>query len=133
MIVPSRPVVRFPHPTLIWPILAAWGVAVLAELSGRGASLHHDRLIEQGSTPLWGAFVLFLLGWQVMIAAMMLPSSLPLMRLFQRTSASQPRARLAQAAFLGGYVAVWTAFGALSFLGDIGIHRAVDRIWWLHE
>jgi predicted metal-binding membrane protein len=133
MIALRRPVVRFPHPPLIWPIIAAWGVAALAEFSGRGAALHHDRLIEQGTTPLWIAFVLFLLGWQVMIAAMMLPSSLPLIRLFQRASASQPRARLAQVAFLGGYMVVWTAFGALAFLGDIGIHRTVDRIWWLHE
>jgi predicted metal-binding membrane protein len=133
MIAERWPLVRFSQSLLIWPIIAAWGVAVLAEFSGRGAALHHDRLIERGNTPLWVAFVLFLLGWQVMIAAMMLPSSLPLIQLFQRASASQRRARFAQIAFLSGYVAVWTAFGALAFLGDIGIHRAVDRVWWLHD
>ena len=46
---------------------------------------------------------------------MMLPSSLPLVRLFARGSAGQPRPRAAMAGFLGGYALVWTAFGALAF------------------
>ena len=35
------------------------------------------------------------------------------------------------AAFLGGYAAVWTGFGALAFIGDVGIHAAVDNWQWL--
>ena len=35
------------------------------------------------------------------------------------------------AAFLGGYAAVWTAFGALAFTGDLAIHAAVDNWGWL--
>ena len=62
---------------------------------------------------------------------MMLPSSLPLIRLFGRASANQPRPRAAKAAFLGGYVAVWSGFGAVAFLGDLGVHRLVDRSAWL--
>jgi predicted metal-binding membrane protein len=38
-----------------------------------------------------------------------------------------------KAAFLGGYVLVWTAFGALAFAFDIGVHRAVDELAWLAE
>ena len=64
--------------------------------------------------------MLFLVAWQAMIAAMMLPSSLPLIRLFATASANQPRPRAAMAAFLGGYALVWTAFGALAFTGDLG-------------
>ena len=66
---------------------------------------------------------------------MMLPSSLPLMRLFAKASARQPRPRAAMAGFLGGYVLIWTAFGALAFLFDIGLHVAVDASPWLqgHE
>ena len=64
---------------------------------------------------------------------MMLPSSLPLIRLFNRTAAPQPQANVVRAAFLGGYVLIWTAFGALAFGGDIVVHAAVDRWAWLEE
>jgi hypothetical protein len=33
--------------------------------------------------------------------------------------------------FLAGYAAVWTAFGAVAFLGDIGLHELVHRWPWL--
>jgi predicted metal-binding membrane protein len=119
-----------PHPTLVWAIAAAWAVAVAAEVSGRGQALHHDALAD-GGLPPWAALGLFLLAWQLMIVAMMLPSSLPLARLFSRASANQPRPLRAKAAFLGGYVAVWTSFGAAAFLGDMAIHRLVGRWEWL--
>jgi predicted metal-binding membrane protein len=121
---------RLPHPTLVWAIAAAWAVAVAAQATGRGWLLHHDALAE-GGLPPWAALGLFLVAWQLMTAAMMLPSSLPLVRLFDRVSAGQPRPRPAKAAFLGGYAAVWTAFGAAAFLADLGIHRAVDSRPWL--
>jgi predicted metal-binding membrane protein len=92
--------------------------------------LHHDGLIEDGPA-VWIALPAFLLAWQVMLAAMMLPSSLPLMRLFARASAKQPRPRAAMAGFLGGYALIWTVFGALAFVFDIGVHAAVDASPWL--
>jgi predicted metal-binding membrane protein len=107
-----------PHPTLVWAIAAAWAVAVAAEVSGRGRVLHHDQLAE-GGLPPWAALGLFLLAWQLMIVAMMLPASVPLVRLFGRVSANQPRPLRARAAFLGGYATVWTSFGAAAFLGDL--------------
>ncbi len=68
-----------------------------------------------------------------MIAAMMLPSSLPLVRLYREASARQPRARAAMAAFLGGYALVWSAFGVQAFLFDTAVHHTVDRWPWLHD
>ena len=121
---------RLPNPLILLAVAAAWLVAVLAEATGGRSVLHHDSLIH-GGLPLWAALVLFLLAWQVMIAAMMLPSSLPLITLFTRISSAQPNARLAKAAFLYGYVWVWTAFGAIAFVGDIGIHAAVHAWPWL--
>jgi predicted metal-binding membrane protein len=105
-------------------------VAVAAEASGRGQALHHDALAE-GGLPPWAVLGLFLLAWQLMIAAMMLPSSLPLVRLFSRVAANQPRPMRAMTAFLGGYAAVWTGFGVIAFLGDMGIHRLVGHWEWL--
>jgi predicted metal-binding membrane protein len=54
-----------------------------------------------------------------------------MLRLFGRASANQPRPLPAKAAFLGGYALVWTAFGAAAFLGDLAVHRLVERWSWL--
>jgi predicted metal-binding membrane protein len=131
-VAPARPGSRWrrPRPTLVWVIAAAWVVAVAAQATGRGSLLHHDTLAGAAVAP-WAALGLFLVAWQLMIAAMMLPSSLPLIGLFGRVSANQPRPRAARAAFLGGYVALWTGFGAVAFLGDLGIHHAVGGWPWL--
>ena len=53
---------------------------------------------------------------------MMLPSSLPLVRMFAAASARRRERGRSMAAFLGGYALVWSAFGALAFAGDAGIH-----------
>ena len=62
---------------------------------------------------------------------MMLPTSLPMIGLFTRAAARQPRPRAAIAGFLGGYALVWSAFGALALLFDVGVHAAVDASGWL--
>lgn len=111
-------------------IAAAWILSALAEFSGWGRFLHHDALIEHGP-PAAMALALFVAAWLVMIAAMMLPSSLPLIRMFAFACAQQPRPAPVFAAFLGGYAVVWTAFGIAAFAGDVAIHRAVDTIAWL--
>jgi len=64
---------------------------------------------------------------------MMLPSSLPLIRLFAAASRGQSRPGRVRAAFLGGYAAVWSAFGAAALAFDLGVHRSVDSIGWLHD
>jgi len=111
-------------------IAAAWAVAIVAQVTGTARLLHHDALIE-GTLPLWAALLLFVFAWEAMIAAMMLPSVLPLVRLFAITSAQQVSAARAMLALIAGYAAVWTAFGVLAFLGDVTLHRLVDRTPWL--
>jgi predicted metal-binding membrane protein len=106
-------------------IATAWTLALAAQATGAATLLHHDVLIEHGPGAAAG-FALFVLAWQVMIVAMMLPSSLPLVRLFSRASAGQARPRAAMAGFLGGYALVWSAFGALAFGLDLALHAAVD-------
>jgi predicted metal-binding membrane protein len=123
---------------VVLAIAAAWALAVVAQATGKAVLLNHGSLIEGTAPlwrppPLWVALPLFLVAWQVMVAAMMLPSSLSMIRLFRATSASQPRPRAVMRAFLGGYLVVWTGFGAAAFLQDIGIHRLVDRTPWLSQ
>jgi predicted metal-binding membrane protein len=100
-------------------------VAVVAELSGRAAVLHHDHLLGGGHSP-WVGVPAFLLGWQLMVAAMMLPSAIPMLAAFRRASARDERPGAARAAFLGAYPLVWTAFGVVAFGGDAIFHRIVE-------
>jgi predicted metal-binding membrane protein len=120
---------QIPLPVLVG-IAAAWVLAVVAEVSGTGAALHHDALIH-GSLPFFAALALFLVAWQAMIAAMMLPSSLPFVRMFAATSHAHSRRGMEMTAFLGGYALVWTGFGAVAFSGDFVLHHLVDRTPWL--
>lgn len=108
----------------------AWLVAVAAQATGEAGLLHHDALIEGGGS-LWLALPSFLVAWQVMVIAMMLPASLPALRVFASASTSQERTRRAWPAFLGGYLAIWSVFGALAFAGDLVLHRTVDASPWL--
>ena len=117
-------------PAVVAAIAVAWALALAAQATGRGRLLGHDDLIHSGLT-LWAALGLHLLAWQVMIVAMMLPSSLPLVRLFATVSSNQRRPGVAMSAFLTGYAVVWSVFGALAFLGDALTHDTVDATPWL--
>jgi predicted metal-binding membrane protein len=117
---------------VVGAIAVSWALAVVAEVSGSGSALHHDALIE-GRMPYALALVLFLVAWQAMVAAMMVPSSLPLVRLYDAAAVGQPRPRTAMAAFLGGYAFVWTLFGWVAFVGDTMVHATVDRTPWLQH
>ena len=115
---------------IVMAIAIAWCIAALAQFAGAARFLHHHALIE-GGLPLELALALFLLAWLVMIAAMMLPSSLPLVRLFAIACADQPRSAIVFASLIAGYAAVWCAFGVAAFGGDVALHRTVDRVPWL--
>jgi predicted metal-binding membrane protein len=122
--------VRRAPTSVIVAIVLAWAAALAAHAGGHAQLLDHDKLLGTGNASL-GRFGLFLAAWIVMVAAMMLPSAVPLVRLFRASSAHQPRAGLVLGAFAGGYIVLWTAFGwaALSF--DTTVHRSVDGWPWL--
>lgn len=117
--------------TLAAGIGVAWALALTAEVVGGAGSLGHDRLLGDGWLPAPVAAVLFLATWQVMVAAMMLPSSVPMVRLFEAVSVGQDRPGRAVAAFVGGYAVVWTAFGSIAFAADAVLHTTVERLPWL--
>lgn len=67
-----------------------------------------------------------------MIAAMMLPSTLPMVRLFVR-AASQAQPRLSLLTFLAAYAAIWTGFALIFLTGEFG-WQWLDLQWnWLHQ
>src|SRR5690349_3069370 len=106
---------------LAWLSLAVWAA------SPWGRYLHH----ESGVGPLPVEIGLFVAGWVLMIVAMMLPSSLPLVLIFSGVVRRRPQPGLLVGLLLAGYLAVWSAFGAAAWLLDRGIHAAVDAWPWL--
>jgi predicted metal-binding membrane protein len=111
-------------------IAAAWAACAWAELSGVAAHLHHHALYESGR-PYWFAAVIVLAAWQVMTAAMMLPSSLGFIRHYASIAARAPGFPAALTLFLASYFAVWTAFALAAFASDMQLHRIVDAWPWL--
>lgn len=113
-----------------WIILAAWSTAAIIHAAGWGELLGHDELFT-GNTPLWLTLALFLASWQVMVAAMMLPSSIPRLRQFAAAIPPDAHRSASLASFLGGYALTWTAFGIAALLGDGVVHTIVDGSPWL--
>lgn len=116
------------------PILVAvcWAILVVAELTGASAALHHHALIE-GGVPITAAVPIFLVGWLVIVAAMMLPASLRAIQLAEGAASSVVSPRRARSSFLAAFALVWTGFGLVAFLGDVGLHHVVDTTPWLAE
>ena len=108
----------------------AWLLAVAAQVTGNAALLHHHALIE-GGAPLWITTPIFLLAWLVMIAATMLPASMPTIRAIGREVAAAGRPTRDLAVFIGSFALVWTAFGLFAYLGDAVLHHLVDTTPWL--
>jgi predicted metal-binding membrane protein len=123
-------VTSLPRPILVG-IAAAWAAAIAAELAGVAALAHHDSLLAGDGPPIPLAALIAVLAWQVMIAAMMLPSSLPLVRMYARATERAPRRGSSMAAFIGGYALIWSGFGLAAFGFDAGLHAAVNASPWL--
>ena len=128
---PSSPL-RAP---ILWPwilIFAAWTVVLVAVLSKQTFMINHNYLLTQSHLPWIVALVVFLVCWQVMTAAMMLPSSIPLVNIIVDASRCQQHPRATQAAFLAGYAFIWTLFAIAAFIGDTLIHWVVSHWFWLY-
>ncbi len=76
---------------------------------------------------------LFVVGWVLMIIAMMLPSSVPLVMTFGALVGRRPRPGRLVGLLLLGYLAVWGTFGLAAWVADRGIHAAVDALPWLAD
>ncbi len=115
--------------TLVGLAVAAWLAVWLWEGSPYGAYLHH----AGDAGPVALEAVLFSLGWVLMIVAMMLPSSIPLVMTFEALVRRRRRPGLLVLLLLAGYLLVWGAFGLTAWIADRGVHAAVDGLPWLAE
>jgi predicted metal-binding membrane protein len=110
-------------------VAAAWLTLALWEGSPYGAYLHHAGGV--GPLPLEAA--LFAAGWVLMIVAMMLPSSVPLVVTFAALVRRRRHPGRLVGLLLVGYLLVWGAFGLVAWIADRGVHAAVDAVPWLAE
>src|SRR5262249_3556346 len=68
-----------------WPrVGAAWPTALAANAGARTSLLSHHAALSGASVPLPLTLLAFLVAWQLMTVAMMLPASLPLVNLFRQ-------------------------------------------------
>jgi predicted metal-binding membrane protein len=120
---------------VIWPwvlVIAAWTVALLAVLTKRTYLINHTYLLTQSHLSWIVALAVFLACWQLMIVAMMLPSSMPLVNMVVYASRRQRYPWMIQGAFLAGYALVWTTFALVAFLADTLVHWLVNNWFWLY-
>ena len=111
-------------------ILLAWIVLWLSGRSGGHGFLHalHDLDAFAGGS----AFALvFVCGWTVMVVAMMLPTSLPLISMFRSMTSSRKNRNLLAGLLITGYLAVWSLFGVVVYLGGWALQEAVGQSGWL--
>ena len=76
-----------------------------------------------------GSFPFFLGVWVTMMAAMMLPSALPMVLLFDRVARGRRaagRQTPATSIFVASYLVVWAGFGIAAFV----IYRALRATHW---
>jgi predicted metal-binding membrane protein len=120
---PARPGT---HGTAAIPVTAgiaaaAWAVIVTLYATGHHELASHQDVFESRSLP--GALAAFLAAWLLMVAAMMLPTVLPVAASFDTGPMR----------FLVAYVTAWTGFGVAALVGDGAVHRVVDTWAWLDE
>ena len=124
---------RDPAP-VIWVIaLTCWAATVAVTVAGGMEAGAHDYIIEESPWSWPVKIGAFLAVWVVMLGAMMLPTTLPMARLFHAASARQPHPAPARAAFYAAYLALWGGFALLALVGDTRIHWLVHRWPWLAD
>jgi predicted metal-binding membrane protein len=120
---------------------AAWLALWLWAASPYGRYLDHGGWLEVGlagavcrAVPAGAVLfpgALYVGSWLLMTAAMMLPTALPLLEIFRRTTAAHAdRARLLALVILG-YLGVWSGFGVVAHLADQGVHALARQSAWL--
>ena len=107
--------------TLTWITLWVW------EQSPYGRYLNHQELadLDLGSLNQAGLYVV---GWCLMLVAMMLPTSLPLVEMFRRLTRGRDDHRQLVALLIVGYLAVWLGFGLVAHIFDWSLHELVEAV-----
>lgn len=119
---------------------ACWIALWLWSASPYGRHLAHDgwggdaafaalcRAVPQGTVIV--PLALHALAWLLMIGAMMLPTTYPLMAMFRRVSRGRQDAQRLSLLVIAGYVAAWLAFGIVAHGADAMLRWAASGSAW---
>ncbi len=137
---------RIDHRTALVTLLASlaamsWAALWLWSLSPWGRYLEHGgwgdagaiaalcRVVPQGDIIVPAS--LHAIAWVLMIAAMMLPTTLPLLLIFRRITQARPDAGRLAALVVLGFFAAWFAFGVVAHFADSMLRAHVaDSAWF---
>jgi predicted metal-binding membrane protein len=117
-----------------WAVLAMWSASPYARYldhGGWGDSGLLAALCRGVPGESLIPVLLYALAWLLMIAAMMLPTTLPLLGIFGRITAARPDAGALLACVVLGYAIAWLGFGLLAHGLDSALHLAAARADWL--
>ena len=114
---------------LAWLTLWTW------EQSPYGRYLNHAELggvsLANGVGGILATAILYVVGWTLMTAAMMLPTTLPLLEMLRRLTSRRPNQMQLVVLLIGGYLGVWLGFGIAAHVFDRALHEAFERSSWL--
>jgi predicted metal-binding membrane protein len=120
---------------------AAWLALLLWSASPYARYVEHDGWASQGlvgalcaAVPQGGVVVpalMHALAWVLMIAAMMLPTTLPLLSRFARVVGHRPDASRLTARVVLGFFAAWLAFGLIAHAADALLRALVAQSGWV--
>jgi len=134
------------HRSVFLPILGglivfAWFALWAWSASPYGHYLQHSNWFELGpaeflcrAVPGGDVIVRALIhtaGWVLMIVAMMLPTTLPLLVQFRRMTARRPDSSQLLVRVIAGYLGVWALFGLVAHGFDWLVLESVSRLPWL--
>lgn len=107
--------------------MAAGGVAVAAVLAVAAVAwaLTAWQMNRPAMSMGLGTFAAFATAWTSMMAAMMLPSAIPLVRRFAAEAEGRHARPFAVGALVAVYLAIWLAFGAVCYLA----YNALGMPW----
>jgi predicted metal-binding membrane protein len=122
------------HRNALLPLLAAlvalaWLVLLRWPQAPHGRFAHYDAAIAGGlhTAP---AAALIVAAWTLMIVAMMLPTSFPLLAIFHRLTRHRDDHALLVLLVVAGYLAVWALVGIAALAAGGALHAVADRSAW---
>ncbi len=114
---------------VIWgSVIAAWFMTLVLIATSSDYLVGHDGVLGDRRFDWWLTLLLFTASWQLMTAAMMLPSSMPMMAMYLRVARNHANPRLLFGVFMLGYFVVWTGFAAAALGMDAGVHWLDGRV-----
>lgn len=123
---------------LAWLVLWSWGQSPYGRYLHHGGlgALNADSALCKVVAPgpfreLFLPFLLSILGWVVMVVAMMVPSTIPLILAFQRVSEARRDRTFLLGVLLIGYLVAWVLFGLVVYLADWLMFRQLLASGWI--